>query len=43
MCDVIYEDNHILVVIKPQNQPVQEDESKDKYLLTELKEYIKQK
>lgn len=43
MCNVIYEDNHIIVVIKPQNQPVQEDESKDKDLLTELKEYIKDK
>lgn len=43
MCNIIYEDNHILVVIKPQNIPVQEDKSKDKDLLTELKEYIKEK
>lgn len=40
---VIYEDNHIIVVIKPQNIPSQEDESKDKDLLTMVKEYIKVK
>lgn len=40
---VIYEDNHIIVVIKPQNIPTQEDESKDKDLLTMVKEYIKVK
>jgi 23S rRNA pseudouridine1911/1915/1917 synthase len=40
---VIYEDNHLLVVIKPQNIPVQEDESKDKDLLTMLKEYLVEK
>lgn len=41
--NVIYEDNHLLVVIKPQNIPTQEDESKDKDLLTMVKEYIKEK
>ena len=40
---VIYEDNHIIVVIKPQNIPSQEDESKDKDLLTMVKDYIKVK
>jgi len=40
---IIYEDNHLLVVIKPQNVPVQEDESKDKDLLTMLKEYLVEK
>lgn len=40
---IIYEDNHLLVVIKPQNIPVQEDESRDKDLLTMLKEYIAEK
>ncbi len=40
---VIYEDNHILVVVKPQNIPTQEDESKDKDMLTMVKEYIKEK
>ena len=39
--NVVYEDNHIIVVVKPQNIPTQEDESKDKDLLTMVKEYIK--
>ena len=38
---IIYEDNHIIVVLKPQNVPSQGDESKDKDLLTMVKEYIK--
>lgn len=41
--NIIYEDNHLLVVEKPINIPVQEDSSKDKDLLTILKEYIKDK
>ena len=41
--NVIYEDNHIIVVIKPQNVPTQEDSSKDKDMLTMVKEYIKEK
>ena len=41
--NVVYEDNHIIVVVKPQNVPTQEDESKDKDLLTMGKEYIKVK
>lgn len=43
MLNVIYEDNHILVVIKPQNVPTQEDSSGDKDMLTLIKEYIKEK
>lgn len=43
MINVIFEDNHILVVDKPVNIPVQEDESKDKDLLNMLKEYLKEK
>ncbi len=43
MLDVIYEDNHVLVVIKPQNVPCQEDESKDLDLLTMCKQYLKEK
>ena len=43
MCEVIYEDNHILVVIKPQNLPTQADISGDEDLLTQLKSYIKEK
>lgn len=38
---IIYEDNHLLVVEKPVNIPVQEDRSGDKDLLTLLKEKIK--
>ena len=41
--NIIYEDNHLLVVEKPINIPTQEDNSKDKDLLTILKEYIKEK
>ena len=41
--NILYEDNHLLVVIKPANVPVCKDSSKDKDLLTTLKEYIKQK
>ncbi len=38
---ILYEDNHIIVVLKPQNIPSCEDESKDKDMLTMVKEYIK--
>ena len=41
--NVLYEDNHLLIVDKPVNIPVQEDSSEDKDLLTMLKEYIKEK
>ena len=41
--NILYEDNHILVVEKPVNIPVQEDDTKDKDLLNILKEYIKVK
>ncbi len=40
---VLYEDNHLLVVEKPANMPMQEDSSKDRDLLTEAKEYLKEK
>ena len=40
---VLYEDNHIIVVLKPQNMPVQEDESGDMDLVNLLKSYIKEK
>ena len=43
MCDVIFEDNQILVVVKPQNVPVQLDESQDKDLLNQLKDYLVKK
>ena len=38
---ILYEDNHLLLVEKPVNVPVQEDNSRDKDLLTMLKEDIK--
>ncbi len=38
---ILYEDNHLLVVEKPVNLPVQEDNSGDKDLLSALKEDIK--
>ena len=42
MPNIIYEDNHIIVVIKPQNMPSQEDSSGDLDLLSDVKNYIKQ-
>ena len=41
--NIIYEDNHLLVVEKPINIPVCEDESKNLDLLSILKQYIKEK
>ena len=41
--NIIYEDNHILVVEKPANIPVQKDISNDLDLLTILKNYLKEK
>ncbi len=43
MVDVVYEDNQILVVVKPQNVPVQLDDSCDKDFLTILKDYLIEK
>ena len=40
---IIYEDNHIIVVIKPHNISVQEDESKDPDMLTIIKEFLKKR
>ncbi len=39
---IIYEDNHILVVVKPVNVPSQEDSTKDPDMLTLLKEYLRE-
>ena len=41
--NIIYEDNHLLVVEKPVGIPVQEDSSKDIDMITILKEYRKKK
>ena len=43
MINIIYEDNHLLVVEKPINIPVQADSSGDEDLLTMLKKYLKEK
>ena len=40
---ILYEDNHIIVVIKPYNVPVQADSSNDLDMLTIIKNYIKKK
>ncbi len=41
--NVLYEDNQIVVVLKPHNVPTMADESKDVDMLTRVKEYIKEK
>ncbi len=41
--EVLFEDNHIIVVKKPQNVPSQADETGDKDMLTMVKEYVKEK
>src|SRR5690625_3710202 len=38
---ILYEDNHLLIVEKPVNVPVQEDQSNDPDLLTMLKKDLK--
>ena len=38
---ILHEDNHIIVVLKPQNVPTCEDESKDENMLSMIKEYIR--
>ena len=43
MINIIYEDNHLLVVEKPINIPVQEDSSGDLDFLTMLKDFIKKR
>lgn len=40
---ILFEDNHLLVVMKPAGTPVQADESGDLDLLTKAKAYVKQK
>ena len=41
--NVIYEDNHMIVVEKPVNSPSQSDKTRDVDLLSIVKQYIKQK
>lgn len=40
---IIYEDNHLLVVVKPKGIPSQADKTGDRDMLTILKAYIKEK
>ncbi len=39
--EILFEDNHLLVTVKPQGIPVQEDSSKDEDFLSMLKNMIK--
>lgn len=41
--NVLYEDNHIIVVVKPFNVLSQGDDTNDKDMLTIIKEYLKEK
>lgn len=41
--NVVYEDNHVIVVVKPQDIPSCPDDSGDKDMLTLVKEYLKTK
>lgn len=43
MINVIFEDNHLLIVEKPINVPVQKDSSNDEDFLSMLKTYLKEK
>lgn len=40
---ILYEDNHLLVVVKPAGIPSQADKTGDQDMLTLLKEYVKEK
>ena len=43
MLNVLYEDNHIIVVVKEPGIPSQEDKTKDDDMLTIIKKYLKDK
>lgn len=43
MPEIVYEDNHLLIAVKPPNQLTQGDSTGDLALLDELKGYVKQK
>jgi 23S rRNA pseudouridine1911/1915/1917 synthase len=40
---ILYEDNHVIVAVKPQNMPTQADRSHDYDFLNCIKQYVKQK
>lgn len=39
---IAYEDNHLLIAVKPPNMPTQADESGDPDLLTTMKDYVRE-
>lgn len=41
--NILYEDNHIIVAVKPQNVPAQADSSGDPDFLSQVKEYVRVK
>ena len=41
--NILYEDNHIIIVEKPYNVPTQEDSSKDLDMINIIKSYLKEK
>lgn len=41
--EILYEDNHLLVVVKPANMPTQQDSSNDLDLVTWAKDFLKKK
>ena len=43
MLNILYEDNHIIVVEKPCNVPSQADNTGDADMITLVKQYIKEK
>ncbi len=41
--EILYEDNHVIVAVKPQNMPSQADDSQDLDFLSVIKQYVKEK
>ena len=41
--EILYEDNHLIVVVKPYNILSQSDDTKDIDMLTIIKKYLKEK
>ena len=41
--NILYEDNHIIIVVKPPNIPSQGDKTEDEDMLTIIKSYLKEK
>ena len=43
MINIVYEDNHVIVAVKPPNMLSQADKTKDADILSLVKDYIKVK